>query len=184
MSRFVCAALVGLWLAPAGLAAAQDRPATDVTYTPVRVQVVFSRFDGEKKTSSMPYSLWVNVSSDPKQGNSANVRAGVMVPVHVLAGPNLTPTVAYKDVGSHVVCNVTPQADGRYLLQFEISQDAMAEPGPGAGRDGAPGNPIIRMFSNTFSMVLRDGQAAQATSGVDPVSGEVVKVDVSLSVVK
>jgi hypothetical protein len=33
-------------------------------------------------------------------------------------------------------------------------------------------------------MVLRDGQTAQSTSATDPISGEVLKIDVTLNVVK
>jgi hypothetical protein len=32
--------------------------------------------------------------------------------------------------------------------------------------------------------VLRDGQSGQFTSAVDPISGEVLKIDVTLNVIK
>jgi hypothetical protein len=44
--------------------------------------------------------------------------------------------------------------------------------------------PAFRAFNATFSMLLRDGQTMQYASATDSVSGEVVKIDVSLNVLK
>ena len=45
-----------------------------------------------------------------------------------------------------------------------------------------PTVPILRTFKATFSPILRDGQ--QHTSATDPINGEVVKVEVSVTAIK
>jgi hypothetical protein len=46
------------------------------------------------------------------------------------------------------------------------------------------GLPLFRNFSSSFALLLKDGQSATYTSAVDPVSGETIKVDVTLTVLK
>jgi hypothetical protein len=51
---------------------------------------------------------------------------------------------------------------------------------------GAPATalPVIRTFRASNNLVLRDGQTRQFTAGADRITGEVVKVDVTLKVAK
>jgi hypothetical protein len=42
----------------------------------------------------------------------------------------------------------------------------------------------LRNFNSSFTLLLRDGQTAQVSSATDPISGEVLKVVVTLNVVK
>jgi hypothetical protein len=44
--------------------------------------------------------------------------------------------------------------------------------------------PLFRRFDTNLELWLRDGQAVQAIASTDPVTGEVVKIDVTLDVVK
>lgn len=62
----------------AGAVCAQEgATAAAAKFTPLRLQVVLSRYEGEKKVSSMPNTLWVNVSDAPKERNRAMLRIGV-----------------------------------------------------------------------------------------------------------
>ena len=162
-------------------ASAQDTASPTRRFTPLRIQVVLTRYEGDKKTSSMPNSLWVNVSDEPKAESSSLLSIGVQVPIHVVA--NTVPTIAYKDVGNKISCFITPQADGRFQLKLFIVQSSVDNSARG-GQSGGSTNPILRSVENTFTMVLRDGQTAQSTSATDPISGEVLKIDVTLNVVK
>ena len=44
--------------------------------------------------------------------------------------------------------------------------------------------PSFRSFRASFAMVLRDGQTMQYASATDPISGEVMRIDVMLSLAK
>jgi hypothetical protein len=43
---------------------------------------------------------------------------------------------------------------------------------------------MFRSFRASFVPLLRDGQTVQYTAATDPVSGEVVKIDVTVTVLK
>src|SRR5260370_12972252 len=53
--------------------------------TPLRVQVVFTEFEGEKKISNLPYTFLIN--ADDHSGRTAIVRMGLRVPVATGARP-------------------------------------------------------------------------------------------------
>jgi hypothetical protein len=166
-------------------AAPAAKPAPPVA-TPLKVTVLVSRFQGEKKLSSLPYTLSVNA------GSRATLRMGAKVPVMMITSANVPKDVPqvgpvqYQDVGTDIDCMVwTAQDDGRYRLEITISDTSVYGDGPAAtDNKPAPGNPSFRSFRATDSMVLRDGQTAQFTTATDKVSGEIVKVDVTLTVVK
>lgn len=176
---------IALLLCVTGTVTAQEAAAAASIpkFTPVRLQVVLSRYDGDKKVSSMPNTLWVNVSDVPKEHNRSELRIGMSAPIHVIA--NNTTTVAFKDIGNVVNCDVVPLNDGRFRLDFSVEQSSIDKPPAGTAQDaGRSGAPLLRMFRYGFEMVLRDGQTAQAMSATDPITGEVLKVDVTLNVIK
>jgi hypothetical protein len=43
---------------------------------------------------------------------------------------------------------------------------------------------LLRTFNTEATLYLRDGQTAQYAMATDPVTGEVLKVDVTLTVIK
>jgi hypothetical protein len=166
-------------------APAAPKPAA-AAVTPLKVSVIVSRFQGEKKLSSLPYTLSVNA------GSRASLRMGAKVPVMMITakspveGVPMVGPIQYQDVGTSIDCNVsTPQDDGRYRLEITIDDSSVYGDTP-ATTDNKPaaGNPSFRSFRASDSMVLRDGQTAQFTTATDKVSGEIVKVDVTLTVVK
>jgi hypothetical protein len=67
--------------------------------TPLKVQVVFARYQGEKKISSMPYTLTMNAN------NHANLRMGTKIPIVTMTFANMPKdspqagSVNYQDVG-------------------------------------------------------------------------------------
>jgi hypothetical protein len=167
---------------PAAPAAAKPAP----TAIPLRVQVLVSRFQGEKKLSSLPYTLSVNA------GSRATLRMGAKVPVNMMMTTNVPKDfpqggpIQYQDVGTSIDCYVsTVQDDGRYRIEITIDDSSVYGDAPNpADNKPAPGNPSFRSFRASDSMALRDGQTSQFTTATDKVSGEIVKVDVTLSVVK
>ena len=170
---------------PAAPAAA--KPATTAATTPLKVQVLVSRFQGEKKLSSLPYMLSVNA------GSGASLRMGAKVPVMMITakspveGVPMVGPIQYQDVGTNIDCKVsTALDDGRFRLEIWIDDTSIYGDTPtGAGTNApASGNPSFRSFKANDSMVLRDGQTAQFTTATDKVSGEITKVDVTLMVVK
>jgi hypothetical protein len=164
---------------------------------PLDVEIVISRYQGDKKVSSLPYSLTVNApyqnATNLNNAPLTQLRMGGQVPLPTMApalGPDGKPVagftgggpVQYKDVGTDI------DARGRWLdtqpasyeVWISVQEDAVATP---QGATAAT-LPVIRTFRASNNLVLRDGQTRQFTAGADRITGEVVKVDVSLKVAK
>jgi hypothetical protein len=179
-------------LASSVIVRSQEKPApaapkpASVAVMPLKVSVVVSRFQGEKKLSSLPYTLSVNA------GSRATLRMGAKVPVMMMMTANMPKDlpqggpVQYQDVGTSIDCNVSAvQDDGRFRVEITIEDSSVYGEGPNpTDNKPPPGNPSFRSFKASDSMVLRDGQTAQFTTATDKVSGEIVKVDVTLNIVK
>jgi len=166
-------------------APAAPKPAA-AAVTPLRISVVVSRFQGEKKLSSLPYTLSVNA------GSRGTLRMGAKVPVNMMMTANMPKDfpqggpVQYQDVGTSIDCSVSAaQDDGRFRVEITIDDSSVYGDAPNpTDNKPPPGNPSFRSFRASDSMVLRDGQTSQFTTATDKVSGEIVKVDVTLNVVK
>ena len=149
---------------------------------PLRVQVVLTRTLGEKKISSMPYTLSV-MASDPERPaphRSAAVRTGIQIPLTVRAEGNAAPTVTFTDVGTNLDCDAYVLEGGRYKVDFTIEQGSLASGDWGV----VSSTPVLRSFKSRSSLILRDGQTGRYVAATDPVTGEVLQIDVTLNVVK
>jgi len=166
---------------------AQEKPAAPVV-TPLKIQVTISRYQGEKKISSLPYTLSIN--SEPNNQGRGNLRMGAKIPVMMVATPIVdgqkmpaAGPIQYQDVGTNIDCFTRSLDDGRFRVDISID-DSSVYPEEKTATNATSGNPTFRSFRASDSMVLKDGGTAQFTAATDKVSGEVVKVDVTLTVVK
>jgi hypothetical protein len=157
-----------------------------VSGTMLRVQVVISRFQGERKVGSLPYTLNVTLESRP-----VRVRMGVETPVAVATASDTgkgTTSFQYKNVGTNIDCSAREVgSDGRYQLMLTVENSSSVASGAessGLPEAQSPAAPLFRTFNANLDPVLRDGQSVQAIASTDPVTGEVVKIDVTLNVVK
>ncbi len=146
---------------------------SDITaaVTPLRVQVVFTEFDGDKKVASLPYTFTVNADERRVRPNS-QVRNGVRVPVST--GKD---QYTYMDVGTNIDCSALQQDDGRFKLSMTIDRSSISP-------DSQGGNPVVRQFRAEINPVLKDGQTIESIAATDPFSGHVYHVSVTLNVIK
>jgi len=152
----------------------------------LKVQIVFSEYEGNKRITSLPYTLLVPVTPD---GRRNKIRTGGRMPVATSSG-----SFQYIDVGTDIDCGAKPASEGRYELAMTLernSADAPAEmPADKSGTSQgnahpaqAPG-PTIRRFRAEHTVLLRDGQTIETTLATDPSSDKVIKVEVTLNVLK
>jgi len=158
--------------------------ASEATITSLRVQVVITRFEGEKKLSSLPYTFVVSTSKLGNDG-SARIRLGVDAPITIASTPDGSPnsaTVQYRSIGTNIDSgNVTVLPDGRYQFVISVQNTAAV---PDSASDAKGSRPLFRRFDATVYPVLRDGQTMQTVASADPVTGEVVKIDVTINVLR
>jgi hypothetical protein len=171
----------------------QDKPKTPPTAakastssannTPLKVQVVIGRYQGEKKISSMPYTL--TLSSLPPN-NHANLRMGAKIPVAtaMTLAPKDAPapgpvSYQYSDVGTNIDCSATPVDDNRFMVTILVEDTSVY-----SDDQSSKANPSFRSFRASNTMMLKNGETGQFTAATEKVNGEQTRVDVTLTVVK
>ena len=154
----------------------------------LEVQVLISRYQGEKRVSSIPYILAVNANAAATQLNM-----GADVPVATTTfspadgkQPSPVRSFNYRNVGTSIECtavtSATPNAFDVTLNVDESSVGSQAETSTNAsiGAD----LPVFRNFRSRTRLTLRDGQTRQYTAATDRVSGETTRLEVTLRQVK
>ena len=178
MSRKILALVLVLGFAAPWVRAEDDETPPEPTgkLVPLRVQVVFTRLLAEKKVSSYPYTLNVN-AGDPR---GSVVRMGIQVPLSVRVDVNQPATVMFKDVGTNLDCNASYSTKGASGSTSRWSKGSLAA----GGWEAVSSTPVLRTFRSSSNLILRDGQTSRYVAATDPVTGEMLQVDVTLNVVK
>jgi hypothetical protein len=165
--------------------AAQRPSPVAKTLVPLEVEVIISRYMDVKRISSLPYTLAVNANGPEVQ---LNMGTEVAVPVTAFtpaAGDAKTAPLTsynYRSVGTSIVASSSVTEDGRFDLRLFIDDSSVYQ-----SPSTVPGGnqmPAFRSFRSRNTLLLRDGQSREYTAATDRVSGEVVKISVTLKVVK
>jgi hypothetical protein len=151
---------------------------------PIKVQIVLSEYDGDKKVSSMPYSF-VSLA-DEKHWSTYNtsLRTGVRIPIEIEGKDQKT---TYLDVGMNIDCGIQTEGDGRYFLRLTLERSSLY---PNKSVEGERlvanpgGQPLIRQFRTSENLILKDGQTSENLLSTDPLSGHTVRVSVTINVQK
>jgi hypothetical protein len=139
---------------------------------PLKVTVVIGRFQGEKRTGNLPFVLTVNTGQ-----SEAQVQMGSSVPIPAEeAGKAFT----YRHLGTNITASGVDLNDGRYRLNLTVIDNQIFGDSPG----GIKGIPAFQNLTMRQDIYLRDGQTAQLGTVTDKASGETIKVDVTLNVIK
>ena len=162
---------------------AQEPPVAQAS-APLQVQIVISRYQGDKRVSSLPYTLSVNPDN-----RKTSLRMGAQVPIPTTTmgtparGEKATPTTSYtyQSIGTNIDCTANPAAGNQFRLSLDVEDSSVY---PEDQSRGVKGVPMLRSFKLSNTLLLKDGQSTQLTSAADKVSGELLKVDVTVTVVK
>jgi len=142
----------------------------------LRVQLVITRFQGDKKLASFPYTFVVTTGD-----SRARMRMGIDTPVPVTSTADSgkqTTSIQYRNVGTNIDCMARDMGEGRYRLTLGVENSSTL----GNVVEGQA--PLFRRFDTNLDPVLRDGQSIQTIASTDPVTGEVVKIEVTLNVIR
>jgi hypothetical protein len=185
LTRIVATSLVvpALFVA-APVVRAQQSPPPPKPVVPAKVEVVISRYAGEKKTSSLPYALMVNVNSARQTG----LRMGVDVPIGQTTTTRegvTTSAPTFKNVGTNIDCSASSRDDGRYEVYVNVLDSSIYVADGETARMPRLAEPAaFRTFSTSNFLTMRDGQTVQFTAATDKISGEVTKIDVTFTLIK
>jgi hypothetical protein len=172
--------LMCLLMVPVGLRAQQQtKNSSDQAMTHLRVDIVLTEYDGAKKISSLPYTIYTASGLHP----SASLRMGVKVPVASGSG-----SLSYMNVGTSIDCRAITLDDGSYDLSIFVDRSsiytATQEQSESQTIHASASQPVIRNFNTGFDVALHDGDTKEGTSATDPLNGHVLKISVTLHVEK
>jgi hypothetical protein len=188
-------AVVVLFAVTCAISSGQDkRPADEKkeaprrVFGPVRVQVVLTEFDGDKKVATLPYVFamdaeWEGGSGSPSYSNF--LRLGVRVPIPVDKDGKLQ----YLDLGSNIDCGVSRDDEGHYLVRLNFERSSMApSPRPedkNASATSQPNtSPLVPTFRSQSLAVLKDSQPSDVMVAADPLTGHVYHLNVTVTAQK
>jgi hypothetical protein len=179
--------LLGALCQPMVQLRAQEKPKTEERVkvpTPIKAQIVFTEYEGDKKISSMPYSF--TVISDEKMGGkySTSLRTGIRVPIETDGKEQKT---TYLDIGSNIDCGIETGEDGRFHVYLTFERSALY---PNKSSEGERlvaepnGLPLVRTFRGSQNLILKDGQTSENLLSTDPLNGHTLRVSVTINVQK
>jgi opacity protein-like surface antigen len=215
MRTFAKLLAVVVALSMAGSSLGAQAPVTKPPEQVMKVEVVLSRYQGDKRTSNMPFTLWLSAPANGG-GGGASLRVGVDVPIGSTAatttesrmnpagrGQNTTGTTEattrpeYRNVGTSVDANAwLESADGQYRVRVSLTDTSVFEPDSlrtadaaaravqGVAVTTASNASAFRTFSLSNTLPMRDGQTIEFASATDKITGETVKLTVTINVAK
>src|SRR5262245_31622482 len=157
----------------------------------LKVQIVFTEFEGDKKLKSLPYTFLVTTHTRDATGE-AKVRVGSRVPVYIGGSQNVT----YLDVGTNIDCRAMTVSANEYQIFLSLERSwvdgdvSIPIQGAAASQSGGESHtplfhqPIVRSYRADLAPILKDGQSFETNMATDPLSGRTMKVDVSVSTIK
>jgi hypothetical protein len=156
-------------------APAQQKPSEPDKRQVVKVQIVLSRYEGDRKTSSLPFTMLATAD-----GDRLSIRTGSQMPIASAATDNKATNFQYIDVGSNIDLTVKTTETGRFNVILNFQDRSATDKVPLAGSV----QPVLRNFSYTNSVLVKDGETKQFVAASDKGSGEMLKIDVTLNVEK
>lgn len=163
-------------------ASPSDKPKSS---TPVKLVVVLTEYDGDKKIASLPYSILINSDPSGHVAYSSFTRVGVRVPV-ASAGKDGQST--FVDVGSNIDCGVQTEEDGRFSVRLNFERSSLYFQGrgdeKGTIKTAEAGQPYIPTMRAQSLVLVRDGQSLEVLTAADPLNGHVFRISLTLNVQK
>ncbi|MGH9401776.1 MAG: hypothetical protein ACRD2P_06685 [Terriglobia bacterium] len=165
---------------------------------PYKIDVVFKEYKGTKELSSLPYTV-SGIATDQSPAMS-HFRMGLNVPI--ATGSYGIPTkggspsasdlaftntqFSYKNVGTNIDYRGKTLGGGLFEVSLIADRSSLSPTGTAEPMLGgiAPHQPMFASFSTSLDLVMRNGQTIESTVATDPIRGLVIKVDVTLHVMK
>jgi hypothetical protein len=164
---------------------------------PAQVDVVLTRYQGDKKTSSLPFSLMLTAGP---RGSTVSIRMGVDVPVGT-ASSNVTQTsnanssnpravetarvvTEYRNIGTSIDSYVSRVDETNYSVYVNVSDSALFSADPGKIPTGTSDPAAFRTFSTQNTLPMKDGQTRLFGVATDKITGETLRIEVKLTILK
>jgi hypothetical protein len=154
----------------------------------LKVTVTISRWEGEKKVGSSPYVLmvvpsWGERAEKGIDGESTSLQMGgeypLPTPMIQPGDGKVTTSLSYKTLGTNIRIAAKPADEGKFNLMVSVNDSQVEK-----ARTQTQPAPSFQTFRAENRLTMRDGQTVQYTVATDAVTGQVVKLDVTVNVLK
>ncbi len=154
----------------------------------LKVTVTISRWEGEKKVGSSPYVLmvvpsWGDRAEKGIDGESTSLQMGgeYPLPTPMIQPGDGKPTtgISYKTLGTNIRIAARPADEGKYNLVVSVNDSQVDK-----AKTPAQPAPSFQTFRAENRLTMRDGQTIQYTVATDAVTGQIVKLDVTMNILK
>jgi hypothetical protein len=173
--RFVAAVVFSTFIACSLVSTgyAQQAAASGAAVSPamLKITVVLTRVNGDKKIASLPFVLMVT------KGQPTQVQMSSEVPIPTYTDGKSGYT--YRSIGTSMSAYGNQMDGGLYDIGLSISDSQMLVT---ESTSNGPGR--VQNFTSTPHLLLRDGGTVQYAAATDKATGDVIKVDVTLNVIK
>jgi hypothetical protein len=184
-ARILILAVAALTSLGVGSASAQDKPKPDdraPSASPLKAQIVFTEFEGDKKVKSLPYTM-IFTAGTHRDAETAKLRVGSRIPV--LVGKD--GQFQYVDIGTNLDCRVEHLEDGRYGIKLSLERSwvqaevQFGNDQPAGTTGGGFNQPVIGGYRTDSYLIARDGQTVETTVATDPLNGKQLKIELTLT---
>ncbi len=178
-AKFLSVLILGfLCLGPSGVAQKRHITKPGMAESFLKLHIVIMEFQGHKELSRLPYTI--PVIAGPISLESS-LRMGVNV--QVMTNKNI---YQYRQIGTNIDC-LTARSIGPdlYLFSLIITRSYLSNHRITKNiypRAGEP--PAIVNLSSQMNLLMRNGQTITTSLATDPVNGHVIRVAVTLQVLK
>jgi hypothetical protein len=153
----------------------------------LRLTVTIVRVNAKKEIANLPFMLMVlpNMTLNGPDGDRVSVQNGSELPIPstTMAGPNSVPSYQYRSVGTSVSAAARNAGDGVYNIVLNVTDSQVLSDMPETSFGGLK-LPRFQSFTSSSRLLLRDGQTVQFTAATDKVSNDIIRLDVTMNVIK
>jgi hypothetical protein len=206
IKKSLCACLVFAAVAVAP-SVVQAQPAQSAASKPtletvaVQVEVALTRWQGEKKTSSLPFILISTAAPRGTSGNnSTSIRMGVDVPVGTSTSNSTQTTGAqgnspravettksemtFRNVGTDIDTQVVRADETTFTVYVNIRDSAIFSADSSKPPTAITDPTAFRTFNTSNTLPMKDGQTRLFGLATDKITGETMRIEVKLTVLK
>jgi hypothetical protein len=129
---------------------------------------------------------------------SSSLRVGIDVPIGTTTSVRTVPdsatnnattattrnTTDYRPLGTSIDARASQMPDGRLMIGVNVQDSSLFTDTAPARGSTRPSGTAFRTLSFGNSLPMRDGQTLEFASATDKVTGEVLRMDVTVTVVK
>lgn len=164
---------------------------------PAQLDITLTRYQGDKKIGTAPFVVMLNAARNVPY---TTVESGLDIPIGT-SNSDTTQTsgaqgnspravrtqkveTTYRTVGTRISCSVSRADESTYVVYLDVRDSRVLERDIARRVSAATTANLFRTLSHTSSLQMKEGETKLFAVLADQASGETVKIDVKLTILK